>query len=163
MIMSGPERVYIGLGSNLDDPLRQVQTAIAALAKLPRTALIKHSPWYRSKAIGPGQQPDYVNGVAALDTELSPPHLLAELHTIEVAQGRIRHQRWAARTLDLDILLYGNRTLATDRLRIPHPRLHQRNFVLYPLADLVPDLVFPGGRSMATLLAACSDNDIERL
>jgi 2-amino-4-hydroxy-6-hydroxymethyldihydropteridine diphosphokinase len=157
------ERAYIGIGSNLEDPLGQVQSAVEALASLPETQFVQHSPWYRSKAIGPGDQPDYINGVAEVDTGLSPQQLLTALHAIEMAQGRIRHQRWAARTLDLDILLYGNRIVATDRLRIPHPRLHQRNFVLYPLADLTPQLMFPDGRSLASLVAKCSNIDIEKL
>ncbi len=157
------QRVYIGLGSNLKHPQAQVNAAIEALSRLPESTFVAHSPWYRSKAIGPGDQPDYINGVAALETTLSPEQLLSALHQIESSQGRIRRERWAARTLDLDILLYGNQIVATDRLQIPHPRVHERNFVLYPLADLAPALIFPDGRSLADLLATCSDNGIEAI
>jgi 2-amino-4-hydroxy-6-hydroxymethyldihydropteridine diphosphokinase len=163
MTLYATERVYVGLGSNLEDPLLQVQAALSALDRLADTQLINHSPWYRSKAVGPGEQPDYINGVAELETSLPPEQLLSDLHGIEIAQGRIRNERWAARTIDLDILLYGNQIVATDRLRIPHPRLHQRNFVLYPLADLAPLLVFPDGRKLATLVAECPNTDIEKL
>ena len=164
--MSAPnnaETVYIALGSNLDNPLNQVCHAVTALDGLPKSCLIAQSPWYRSAAIGPGEQPDYINGVACLKTSLSPECLLDALHTIECAQGRTRWQRWAARTLDLDILLYGDRIVATDRLQIPHPRLHQRNFVLYPLADLAPQLRLPDGQQLATLLSNCGDSGITKL
>jgi len=118
---------YIGIGSNLENPVRQVALAVDALRQLPNTHFNAHSPWYRSKALGPGEQPDYINGVAALDTELEPETLLSYLHQIEADQGRIRRERWIARTLDLDLLLYGNQIVATARLQIPQPRLHTRN------------------------------------
>lgn len=157
------EQVFIALGSNLHHPLRQVETAIEQLKAVPDTNLQNQSPWYRSRAVGPGSQPDYVNGVALLNTRLPPEELLAYLHQIEAKQGRERRQRWAARTIDLDILLYGNRIVATDRLQIPHPRLHQRNFVLYPLADLAPRLVLPDGRQLTALLRTCHRDDLKRL
>ena len=156
-------RVYIGLGSNLQSPLHQVGRAVEAISALAQTLFIARSPWYRSVAIGPGDQPDYINGVAAVDTQLSPAQLLSALHAIEATQGRVRRQRWAARTVDLDILLYGDEVVATDRLRIPHPRLHQRNFVLYPLADLAPQLVLPDGATLASLLAQSNRDGLVQL
>jgi len=121
--MIAPVRAYISLGSNLNNPSQQIQHALQALSTLVESQLVDHSPWYRSRAIGPGQQPDYINGVVALDTHLNPEALLLQLLELETAQGRKRVERWAARTLDLDILLYGDQIVATDRLKIPHPRL----------------------------------------
>lgn len=161
--MSSPIRTYIGLGSNLNHPPRQIQRALHALSTLPQTELVNHSCWYRSAAIGPGQQPDYINGAAAMDTRLSPEALLDGLLKIESNQGRARGERWAARTLDLDILLYGDQIVATDRLKIPHPRLKQRNFVLYPLSDLAPQLVLPDGQALKDLVAKCGMDGMEKL
>lgn len=155
-------RCYIGLGSNLEDPALQLQRAIAALRILPQSHLLTVSPLYRSRAIGPGDQPDYRNAVAALDTGLEPLALLDRLQAIEQAQGRIRTVRWAARTLDLDLLLYGDRVIANTRLQVPHPRMGERAFVLRPLADLAPDLILPGGIALSDLLAACNDSDLIR-
>ncbi|HEY8386192.1 MAG TPA: 2-amino-4-hydroxy-6-hydroxymethyldihydropteridine diphosphokinase, partial [Porticoccaceae bacterium] len=138
--MNGETTTFIAIGSNLDNPRRQVADAVAALSGLQGSRLVALSPWYRSAAIGPGSQPDYLNGVARLTTRLSPRHLLAALQAIEHAQGRQRTEHWGPRTLDLDILLYGNEIIAEPDLIVPHPRLTQRNFVLYPLADLAPDL-----------------------
>lgn len=154
---------YIALGSNLEEPERQVEQAVRALAALPDTELLQISPWYRSHAIGPGDQPDYVNGVALLHTRLSPTELFRHLQAIEAAQGRERRVRWAARTLDLDILLYGDQVIATDQLQIPHPRLSERNFVIYPLADISPELLLPGGTSIRSLLARCSTQGLEKI
>lgn len=148
-------RAYIGLGSNLDDPARQLRRALTALAQLPQTHLAGCSRFYRSVPLGPQDQPDYVNAVALLDTTLAPVALLDALQAIETAQGRVRTLHWGPRTLDLDLLLYGNETLATPRLTVPHPGLDLRNFVLYPLAELAPELVLPDGRTLATLLAQC--------
>ncbi|MEP5763398.1 MAG: 2-amino-4-hydroxy-6-hydroxymethyldihydropteridine diphosphokinase [Halieaceae bacterium] len=147
---------YIALGSNLGTPEAQLKTALQALEQLPQSRLVSSSPWYVSKAIGPGTQPDYLNAVALLDTDLSPLALLTALQQIEQQQGRERGERWAARTLDLDILLYGNEEVASPELRIPHPALEQRNFVLYPLFDLAPDLTLPCGTPIESLLAGCS-------
>ncbi len=153
---------YIAIGSNLDNPRQQVEKAVSALARLPQTRLAAVSPWYRSAAIGPGQQPDYLNGVARLDTGLDPRQLLAALQAIENDQGRQRGERWAARTLDLDILLYSDQVIAETGLTIPHPRLAERNFVLYPLVDLAPDLVLPDGTPLGALLAKCDAGGIVR-
>lgn len=157
------QRCFIGLGSNLDDPLARVKRAVAALAELPDTRLIRHSPWYGSRAVGPGEQPDYVNGAAEIATDLSPHELLAELQRIEHRQGRERRERWAARTLDLDILLYGDLTLATDTLTIPHPRLQERPFVVYPLYDIAPSLRLPDGTSLSALLDYLPSDSLWRL
>lgn len=147
--------------------MRQLARAFAALSRLPRTRLRARSPLYRTEPIGPPGQPDYINAVAALETRLSPRRLLAELHRIERRQGRIRPRRWGPRTLDLDLLLYGRRRRRTLHLMLPHPRLHQRRFVLRPLADLAPTLRVPGwyddrGR-VSALLAACAPARVERL
>lgn len=136
-------KCYVGLGSNLDEPLNQVHRAIEALRQHPAIHLLRRSPWYGSKAVGPGDQPDYVNGVIELETSLKPEALLTVLQGIEQAQGRVRELRWGARTLDLDILLYGDLCHNTPDLQIPHPRLAERAFVLAPLADLAPDLTLP--------------------
>lgn len=134
---------YIGLGSNLGEPLIQVGRAIEALRQNTAIRLLRRSPWYGSKAVGPGEQPDYVNGVVELDTGLEPQALLQLLQGIETAQGRVRGVRWGERTLDLDLLLYGNLWLDSPGLQIPHPRLAERAFVLAPLADLAPELTLP--------------------
>lgn len=155
--------VYIALGSNLDEPREQVERGLQALTNLPQTRFRARSGWYQSKAVGPGEQGDYVNGVALVETALEPDELIVHLHRIEAAQGRERRVRWAARTLDLDILLYGERVIATDRLHIPHPRLSERNFVLYPLADISPDLILPDGTSLATLLRRCPADGLKRV
>lgn len=154
---------YIALGSNLNDPRAQVERGLQALTQLPETRLRARSGWYQSRAVGPGQQPDYLNGVVLLETSLEPESLILHLQRIEAAQGRERRVRWAARTLDLDILLYGDRIIATDRLQIPHPRLAERNFVLYPLADISPDLVLPNGTPLASLLQHCPAEGLKRV
>lgn len=156
-------RAYIGLGSNLDDPVRQLHRALASLAQLPHSRLAGCSRFYRSAPLGPQDQPDYVNAVAALDTSLPAEALLDALQTIETAQGRVRLRRWGPRTLDLDLLLYGNEVLATSRLSVPHPGLSERNFVLYPLYELAPDLRLPDGRALAELLVRCDAAGLEPL
>jgi 2-amino-4-hydroxy-6-hydroxymethyldihydropteridine diphosphokinase len=149
-------RCFIGLGSNLNEPQRQVQQACEALATLPGSDLDSISPWYRSKAVGPGQQPDYINGVAQLTTRLTPFKLLHALQLIENQQQRVREQHWGPRTLDLDLLMYGEQVINTPELTVPHPRIQKRNFVLYPLADIAPQLLFPDGTSLLSLLDYCS-------
>jgi 2-amino-4-hydroxy-6-hydroxymethyldihydropteridine diphosphokinase len=158
------ERAYIGLGSNLATPLEQLRSALAALAALPQTDLIAHSSFYSSDPLGPADQPRYVNAVAALDTELSPLALLDALQTIELEQGRTRKaERWGPRTLDLDILLFGEHRLDEPRLIVPHYHMHARAFVLYPLAEIAPTLHLPDGRPLRELLAACPFEGLERL
>lgn len=147
---------YIGLGSNLEDPRAQVERALEALARLHRSELLRCSPLYRSAPMGPADQPDYVNTVAALRTGLSPLDLLDALQEIEKAQGRQRGpQRWGPRTLDLDVLLYGESIVESPRLTVPHPGLTERNFVLVPLFDIAPDLILPDGRRLAALAETC--------
>lgn len=154
---------YIALGSNLSDPRQQVERGLQALTQLPGTRFRARSHWYQSKAVGPGEQADYINGVALLETGLEPESLMRHLQDIEAAQGRERRVRWAARTLDLDILLYGDRVMATDRLQIPHPRLSERNFVLYPLADISPNLILPNGTPLESLLNQCPADGLKRV
>ena len=159
--------VYIALGSNLDDPSAQIHRALAALAHLPQTGLADCAPWYRSAAIGPGTQADYINTVVRLHTELAPLDLLHALQAIETAQGRTRTQHWGARTLDLDILLYDDLSLNTAELTLPHPRLTERNFVLAPLHDLAPELTLVNSkgieRSVKQWLANCGSTGIVQL
>lgn len=155
--------VYIGIGSNLEQPIAQVEQAIQDMGALPDTRVLRSSPWYGSKAVGPGEQPDYVNGVAELETSLAPLVLLEHLQGIERHHGRLRKERWGPRTLDLDILLYGNLQLDTPTLKIPHPDIDWRNFVLYPLADLVPDICFPNGITLGTLVSRCTSDGLWRL
>lgn len=158
------ERVYIGLGSNLATPLAQLRCALAALAVLPQSNLIAQSSFYASDPLGPADQPRYVNAVAALDTALSPLTLLDALQTIEREQGRTRKaERWGPRTLDLDILLFGERQLDEPRLTLPHYHMHARAFVLYPLAEIAPALHLPGGRALTELLSTCPFTGLERL
>ncbi len=159
------EKVYIGLGSNLAEPERQLREAVQAIAALERSTLLAVSPFYASDPLGPPDQPRYVNAVAALATALEPLALLDALQRIELTQGRERKaERWGPRTLDLDILLFGDRQIAEPRLQVPHYHLHARAFVLYPLADVAPaDLRLADGRSLAQLLAACPFVGLERL
>ena len=136
------ERVFVGLGANLGDARATLAQALKALAALPGTRLVAVSPLYRSEPVD-AQGPDFVNAVAELGTALTPRELLLALQAIEQSHGRLRPYRNAPRTLDLDLLLYGQRIVDETDLVVPHPRMHQRAFVLRPLADLAPDLVHP--------------------
>jgi 2-amino-4-hydroxy-6-hydroxymethyldihydropteridine diphosphokinase len=157
-------RAYIGLGSNLNHPQRQIQAALAALDRLPLSVLSGRSSLYRSKPLADLDQPDYVNAVAVLDTALQPLQLLAELQAIENRQGRGRTSlRWASRSLDLDILLYGDRRLQSPALTLPHPGLCERDFVLYPLYEIAPDLMIPGHGSLHECLAGCPLRGLQRI
>lgn len=158
------ERVYIGLGSNLAEPRLQLQAALDAMAALPASYLAAISSFYASDPLGPPDQPRYVNAVAALDTNLQPLELLDALQRIELEQGRVRKaERWGPRTLDLDILLFGQQRITQERLTVPHYHMHARAFVLYPLAEIAADLQLPDGRPLASLLAACPFAGLERL
>lgn len=158
------ERAYIGLGSNLASPADQLDQALRSLATLPDTRLADVSSFYASDPLGPADQPRYVNAVAALDTDLPPIDLLDALQAIEHAQGRVRERHWGARTLDLDIILYGDRLIDEPRLRVPHYHLQARAFVLYPLADVAPaGLRLADGRLLSDLLAQCPFEGLERL
>lgn len=157
-------RTYLGLGSNLADPVRQLRDALEALAALPGTTLAAVSSLYASDPLGPPDQPRYANAVAALDTTLAPLDLLDAVQAIELDQGRVRERRWGPRTLDIDVLLYADQLIDDPRLTVPHYHLHARAFVLYPLAEVAPaDLVLPDGRALADLLAACPYVGLERL
>ena len=151
------EDVYVGLGSNLQNPREQVRQALQELGQLPRTRLDRHSSLYRSAPLGPQDQPDYVNAVACLATELAPLPLLDALQAIEQAHGRVRDRHWGARTLDLDILLYGDRVIDLPRLQVPHPQMHRRSFVLKPLLEIAPGLAVPGRGPVAELAQAVDD------
>ncbi|WP_227718319.1 2-amino-4-hydroxy-6-hydroxymethyldihydropteridine diphosphokinase [Microbulbifer sp. Q7] len=156
-------RCYIGLGSNLDDPAAQLRRALEQMQDIPQTTLCASSAFYASAPIGPGEQPDYVNAVAELDTDLPAEALLDALQAIENTHGRERTLRWGARTLDLDILLYGDQQIDTVRLQVPHPRMAERNFVLEPLAELAPALILPGGTPLQALQNQCPPNRLHRL
>ena len=155
---------FIGLGSNLDGPVEQVRRALDALASVADSRLVAASRLYRSDPVGPPGQPDYVNAVAKLETRLTPARLLNELQRIERRQGRVRALRWGPRTLDLDLLLYGDLTVDEPRLRVPHPRLAERSFVLRPLAELLAgDAELPELGRLDRLLAACPQDGTEAL
>lgn len=145
---------WVGLGANLDDPVAQLQTALAELGTIPRSACLRHSSLYRSAPVGLQGQPNFCNAVAELTTLLSPQELLQALFVIEKQHHRQRDVRWGPRTLDLDLLLYDQQQIETAELVVPHPRMHQRAFVLRPLAELDPALHVPGHGRVGNLLAA---------
>lgn len=154
-------RVYLALGSNLADPLHQVQSALNALAALPDTTLVATSSLYRTPPYGPPDQPDFLNAAVALDTALAAETLLDHTQRIELEQGRVRKaHRWGPRTLDLDIMLFGEQTLSTPRLTVPHYDMHNRPFMLLPLLEIAPDLTLPNGTRIADLLATLDSSSI---
>lgn len=154
---------FIGLGSNLREPAVQLARAVSGLAALPKTVLVAQSPFYASRPVGPQDQPDFVNGAVWLSTALPPHQLLDELQAIEQAHGRERLRHWGPRTLDLDILLYGDQVLDDDRLTVPHRELTNRDFALQPLLDLKANLVLPDGTAVAKLRSQCPDNSLRKL
>jgi 2-amino-4-hydroxy-6-hydroxymethyldihydropteridine diphosphokinase len=153
---------FVGIGSNLQDPLRQVREAIAELDRLPHTRVVKQSSLYRTAPVGHAAQPAFINAVAQLETGLPAERLLAELQEVEMRHGRSRSFPNAPRTLDLDVLLYGELRLAQPDLQIPHPRMHQRAFVLKPLVEIAPELSIPGRGRAQDLLAQCGDQKVEQ-
>lgn len=157
-----PVTAYVGLGANLGDAAAALDAALAALAALPGTRLVACSPRYRTAPVD-ATGPDYLNAVAALETHLSAEALLAALHEIELGHGRERPYRNAPRTLDLDLLLHGAARVDLPHLVVPHPRLHERAFVLVPLADLAPELVVPGRGRVRDLLDTVAHQRIERV
>ena len=157
-----PERAFVGVGANLGDAQATVRAALQALRGLPQTQWVAGSSLYRSRPVD-AAGPDYINAVAELRTALAPHPLLQRLQDIEQAFGRVRSVRNAPRTLDLDLLLYGDRVLHDDTLTLPHPRLHLRAFVLQPLAEIDPRLVLPGHGGLAPWLARAADQGIERI
>ncbi len=150
--MASSHTAYIGLGSNLDDPPTQIKRACKALNNLDGCTVSLCSPLYWNAAIGPGEQPDYLNAVLQLKTPLSPSALLNAMQHIENSQGRTREVRWGARTLDLDLLLFDELSINLEHLTIPHPRLQERNFVVYPLYDIAPALRLPDGQALSELI-----------
>jgi 2-amino-4-hydroxy-6-hydroxymethyldihydropteridine diphosphokinase len=156
-------RAYVALGSNLGDPLATVQAAFSALRSLPDTVLVAASSLYRSAPVGLRNQPDFINAVAALDTRLDAEALLEELFAIEARFGRRRDFHHAPRTLDLDLLLYGEEKRATPRLTLPHPRMHERAFVLLPLVEIAPEATLPGRGRAADWLEACREQKLTKL
>lgn len=158
-----PITCYIGMGSNLESPRDQVLQAFDEMAEIGNTDLSARSSLYRSDPVGPAGQPDYINAVARLETRLAPHALLDALQAIEQAHQRRRIQHWGPRTLDLDLLLYGNETLNDDRLIVPHAWMREREFVLWPLAEIAPELTFPDGSSLAELLTFCPMGTLEKL
>jgi len=154
---------YVGLGSNLEGPREQVLAAFAELERLPETRLAARSSLYRSAPLGHGAQPDFVNAVAKLETALGPERLLAELQAIEARHARRRSFPDAPRTLDLDLLLYGDEVMSTPALSVPHPRMHERAFVLAPLAEVDPRAAVPGRGAASELLAGCAGQRIDKL
>ena len=152
---------YIALGSNLDNPLQHVKTAVSDIAKLGTVAAC--SSWYRSDPVGPQDQPDFINGVLALETHLAPLPLLDALQHIEQSHQRVRDQHWGPRTLDLDILLYNDQVVALERLSIPHPWMTERGFVLFPLLEIAPTLVMPNGEAVVTLASQLDPTALEKL
>jgi 2-amino-4-hydroxy-6-hydroxymethyldihydropteridine diphosphokinase len=155
---------YIGLGSNLDNPAGQIKSARAAIAQIHGVEELACSGLYRSAPMGPQNQPDYINAVMAIKTGLAPHELLHCLQAVESRQGRVRTgERWGARTLDLDLLIYGDRQIQTADLIVPHPGLAERAFVLYPLHELAAHLRVPGLGEIDDLLAQCPPAGLERL
>jgi 2-amino-4-hydroxy-6-hydroxymethyldihydropteridine diphosphokinase len=154
-------RVALGLGSNLGDPVAHFAAAIAEFRSLGTVE--KVSPYYRTAPIGGPDQDDYLNAVVLVQTTLSPRELLAATTGIEASRGRIRGERWGPRTLDIDILLYGDQTVDEPGLTVPHPRMTERRFVLAPLLDVWPDAALPGGRPAAELIGDVSDQEIEQV
>jgi 2-amino-4-hydroxy-6-hydroxymethyldihydropteridine diphosphokinase len=155
-------RAYVGVGANLGDAAAALHSAFDALARLPGGRSVARSSVYRSAPVD-AAGPDFLNAVVALDTSLSPADLLQALHAIEAGHGRQRPYRHAPRTLDLDLLLYGDVVLTTPQLTLPHPRLHLRAFVLEPLAELVPTLQIPGLGSIESWRQAAAAQDVARL
>jgi len=156
---------YIGLGSNLNQPLQQLNDAKKKIAKLPETTLLTCSSIYQSKALTLDNEPqnDYLNAVLEIETTLDAEMLLDALQNIEKEQGRTREKRWGARTIDLDLLLYGNQQINTERLIVPHSEIEKRNFVLLPLLQISPDLIIPGKKPLKILVEKIAAQALKKL
>ena len=163
--MSSPSPVtaYIGLGSNLEDPVLQLKTALQELDQLPQTRLLQASSLYSSKPVGPQDQPDFVNAVACVETSLAPLELLDQLQGLEQAHRRVRERHWGPRTLDLDLLLYGDQIISHPRLDVPHTQMHLRGFVLLPLSEIAPGLQIPDRGSVTDILPNIVTDDLQIL
>lgn len=149
---------YLGLGSNLRTPQRQIRQTMALLQTLPRTRVLKKSQCFRSKACGLRAQPMFCNAVVLIDTTLPPHALLRHCQRLEQHKMRIRKKRWGARTIDIDLLLYGKRNIQTNALTLPHPALLQRDFVMRPLVSITPSLTLPDGQAIASFFSSCTGN-----
>lgn len=160
---SAPARAFVAFGANLGDPVAAFKNAMVALESLPDTCINAHSELYRTAPVGTGPQPDYLNAVVELGTTLPPSDLLEWLLTIEREAGRTREAAQAPRTLDLDLLLYDEKVIDMPGLQIPHPRMHERAFVLVPLSEIAPDAVIPGHGPVVALLPHVADQSITRL
>lgn len=146
--------VYIAIGSNLASPLEQVNAAVKAIGEIPQSRLLMVSSFYRTPPLGPQDQPDYLNAAVALETTLAPEALLDHTQRIELQQGRVRKaERWGPRTLDLDIMLFGDQVIHTERLTVPHYDMKNRSFMLWPLFEIAPELRFPGSTPLSDYLA----------
>jgi 2-amino-4-hydroxy-6-hydroxymethyldihydropteridine diphosphokinase len=156
-------RAFVALGANLNDPVAQVRAGAAALDRLPDTHRIACSSLYRTAPVGRTDQPDFINAVCAIETGLPARELMQALLEIERQHGRVRDIAGGPRTLDLDLLLYGDSVLDEPGLTVPHPRLHERAFVLYPLQEIAPGLAIPGCGRVEDLAAGCAGQGIERL
>ena len=144
---------YIAIGSNLASPLEQVNAAVQALGEIPQSGIVAVSSFYRTPPLGPQDQPDYLNAAVVLETALDAETLLDNTQRIELQQGRVRKaERWGPRTLDLDIMLFGHETINTERLTVPHYDMKNRGFMLWPLFEIAPDLIFPDGIPLRTIL-----------
>jgi 2-amino-4-hydroxy-6-hydroxymethyldihydropteridine diphosphokinase len=157
------QRCFVALGANLGDPVQTVRAAIVALRELPQTDFVAASSLYRTAPVGLRHQPDFINAVVELNAVAPAPTFLEGLFEIEARFGRLRSVKNAPRTLDLDLLLYGDEIRDDPQLTLPHPRLHERAFVLAPLAEIAPQLVIPGRGRVAELLLRCADQRIERM
>ena len=156
--------VYLGLGANLNAPRKQIHAAVAALKALKDVEFVCVSHDYASKPMGPQDQPDYVNAVACVKTALEPEQLLVLTQAIELEHGRVRkEERWGPRTLDIDILLFGNDVIDTPRITVPHYGLTEREFVVYPLFEIAPTLVLPNNQSLADIKKTLPLNDLQQL
>jgi 2-amino-4-hydroxy-6-hydroxymethyldihydropteridine diphosphokinase len=156
-------QVYIGLGSNLADPEQQILSAIEDIAAIKETTLLQQSSLYSSPPMGPQDQPDYINAVVCIDTTLSAHKLLDALQKIEQQHGRIRKRHWGERTLDLDILLFADKVIEDERLSVPHPGMASRAFVLFPLAEIAPEISIPGMGELSVLLKQCPREGLKQL
>ena len=158
-----PVVAHVALGSNLEQPTAQVRKAFEELANLPDTRFLARSSLYRTAPVGKADQPDFINAVASLETGLAAIDLLDALLEIEARHARVRSEPNAPRTLDLDLLLYGGQVIREARLEVPHPRMHERAFVLLPLAEIAPDLIIPGHGKVVDLLPAVADQKAMRI
>lgn len=158
-----PTQVYLSLGSNLNNPQQQLETAFIELNQLPKTQLVKKSSLWSSQPIGPQDQPDFINAAALISTQLEPLELLDQLQGLEKKHQRKKLRHWGERTLDLDIISYGNLVLTSPRLNLPHPEAKNRAFVLLPLAEINPQLVLPALGSLNELITALPKQQLVKL